>query len=129
MNIRVRRAKNALTIGRCIGLVTCAALILSGTPLMRTGYGQSGVKPNSDQQAATQDDDEKAVKIPAEQLDALVAPIALYPDPLLAQTLAASTYPLEIVQLQQWLEKHKGLKDKALADAVAKESWDPSVQA
>src|SRR5262249_2458663 len=55
--------------------------------------------------------------------------IALYPDPLLAQTLAASTYPLEVIQLQQWLEKNKTLKDKALADAVAKESWDPSVQA
>jgi hypothetical protein len=71
----------------------------------------------------------KAAKIPAEQLDSLVAPIALYPDPLLAQALAASTYPLEIIQLQQWLAKNKGLKDKALADAVAKESWDPSVQA
>ena len=53
-------------------------------------------------------------KIPAEQLDSLVAPIALYPDPLLAQTLVASTYPLEIVQLQQWLGKNKELKDKAL---------------
>src|SRR3954465_13535647 len=69
------------------------------------------------------------VKIPAEQLDSLVAPIALYPDPLLAQTLVASTYPLELVQLQQWLEKHKGLKDKALVDAVSKESWDASIQA
>lgn len=68
-------------------------------------------------------------KIPAEQLDALVAPIALYPDPLLAQTLAAATYPLEIVQLQQWLQKNPSLKDKALADAVAKQPWDPSVQA
>ena len=68
-------------------------------------------------------------KISPEQLDSLVAPIALYPDPLLAQTLAASTYPLEVIQLQQWLEKNKTLKDKALADAVAKESWDPSVQA
>ena len=58
-----------------------------------------------------------------------MAPIALYPDPLLAQALAASTYPLEIIQLQQWLEKNKNLKDKALADAVAKQSWDPSVQA
>jgi len=70
-----------------------------------------------------------AAKIPAEQLDSLVAPIALYPDPLLAQTLAASTYPLEIIQLHQWLEKNKGLKDKALADAIAKQPWDPSVQA
>src|SRR5205809_2551295 len=68
-------------------------------------------------------------KIPPDDLDSLVAPIALYPDPLLAQTLAASTYPLEIIQLFQWLEKHPTLKDKALADAVAKESWDPSIQA
>jgi hypothetical protein len=68
------------------------------------------------------------VKLSADQLDSLVAPIALYPDPLLAQTLAASTYPLEIVQLQQWLAKNPGLKDKALADAVAKQPWDPSIQ-
>src|ERR1700758_1537150 len=72
--------------------------------------------------------EEAAPKIPAEQLDSLVAPIALYPDPLLAQTLAASTYPLEIVQLSQFMVNNKTLKDKALADAVAKQSWDPSVQ-
>jgi Protein of unknown function (DUF3300) len=65
----------------------------------------------------------------SDQLGSLVAPIALYPDPLLAQVLAASTYPLEIVQLQQWLAKHKDLKDKALVDAVQRENWDPSVQA
>jgi Protein of unknown function (DUF3300) len=68
-------------------------------------------------------------QIPPDQLDSLVAPIALYPDPLLAQVLAASTYPVEIIQLQQWLAKNSGLKDKALADAVAKQPWDPSVQA
>src|SRR4029434_11009009 len=73
--------------------------------------------------------EEEAPKIPAEQLDSLVAPIALYPDPLLAQTLAASTYPLEIVQLQQWTDQNKNLKEKALANAVAKQPWDPSVQA
>jgi hypothetical protein len=71
----------------------------------------------------------QAAKIPPDQLDSLVAPIALYPDPMLAQTLAAATYPLEIIQLQQWLTKNPGLKDKALADAAAKEPWDPSVQA
>jgi hypothetical protein len=57
-----------------------------------------------------------------------VAPIALYPDPLLAQVLAASTYPLEIIQLQQWLLKHPDLKGEALAAAVEKENWDPAVQ-
>src|SRR6266478_3387871 len=72
---------------------------------------------------------DQASKIPPDQLDSLVAPIALYPDPMLAQTLAASTYPLELIQLQQWLAKNPGLKDKALADAVAKQPWDPSIQA
>ena len=66
--------------------------------------------------------------LPPDQLDALVAPIALYPDSLLAQTLAAATYPLEIIQLQQWMAKNPNLKDKALADAVGKQPWDPSVQ-
>jgi hypothetical protein len=70
-----------------------------------------------------------AAKIPSEQLDSLVAPIALYPDPLLSQTLVASTYPLEVVQLQQWLAQHKDLKENALADAVKKQDWDPSIQA
>lgn len=67
-------------------------------------------------------------KMPMAQIEALVAPIALYSDPLLAQVLVASTYPLEIIQLQQWMEKHSGLKDKALADSVAKQPWDPSIQ-
>src|SRR5712664_3794200 len=71
----------------------------------------------------------QAPKIPPDQLDSLVAPIALYPDPMLAQTLSASTYPLELIQLQQWLAKNPGLKDKALADTVAKQTWDPSIQA
>ena len=69
-----------------------------------------------------------AATIPPDQLDSLVAPIALYPDPLLAQVLAASTYPVEIIQLQQWLAKNPGLKDQALEDAVSKQPWDPSVK-
>src|SRR5437588_2185302 len=71
---------------------------------------------------------EEAPKLPNDQLDSLVAPIALYSDPLLAQTLAASTYPLEIIQLQQWMDRNKNLQGKALGDAVAKQPWDPSVQ-
>ena len=98
--------------------ILCAALLIPGEPLLLAQTQQS---TSTGQQAAA--------KIPADQLDSLVAPIALYPDPLLAQTLAASTYPLEIIQLQQWLSKNSGLKDKALADAVAKQQWDPSVQA
>jgi hypothetical protein len=73
--------------------------------------------------------EQAAPKIPNDQLDSLVAPIALYPDPLLSQALVASTYPLEVIQLQQWLVKNKNLKGDALAAAVTKESWDPSIQA
>jgi hypothetical protein len=76
----------------------------------------------------TTSDTEQAAKLPNDQLDSLVAPIALYSDPLLAQTLAASTYPLEVIQLQQWMQKNKNLQGKALADAVAKQPWDPSIQ-
>ena len=73
--------------------------------------------------------EQAARKIPHDQLDSLVAPIALYPDSLLAQILAASTYPLEIVELEQWLKRNPNLKDQALAEAVARQPWDPSVQA
>jgi hypothetical protein len=83
----------------------------------------------ADPQAPAPSTANAAPLIPANQLDSLVAPIALYPDPLLAQVLAASTYPLELMQLQQWLTRNSGLKDKALADAVAQQPWDPSVQA
>jgi hypothetical protein len=70
-----------------------------------------------------------AVKLTADQLDSLVAPIALFPDPLLSQALVASTYPLELVQAQQWVEKNKNLKGDELTKAVEKQGWDPSVQA
>src|SRR5262249_40902179 len=53
---------------------------------------------------------EQAPRLSAEQLESLVAPIALYPDPLLAQVLVASTYPLDVVQAQQWLAKNSTLK-------------------
>ena len=98
--------------------MVCAALLVPGEAFL---LAQS--------QPATGTAQTEGAKIAPDQLDSLVAPVALYPDPLLAQVLAAATYPLEIIQLQQWLDKNKGLKDKALADAVAKEPWDPSVQA
>ena len=101
----------------------CVALLTQGD----YAAAQAPQAESAVQQTTTTESD--APIIPNDQLDSLVAPIALYPDPLLAQTLAASTYPLEIIQLQQWMERNKDLKDKALADAVAKQPWDPSVQA
>jgi hypothetical protein len=63
------------------------------------------------------------------ELDQLVAPIALYPDPLLAQVLMASTYPLEIVQAARFAEANKSLTGDKLDEALAKEDWDASVKA
>ncbi|MGA7462207.1 MAG: DUF3300 domain-containing protein [Candidatus Korobacteraceae bacterium] len=65
----------------------------------------------------------------ASQIDALVAPIALYPDALVAQVLAASTFPNEVVEADQWLKDNQNLQGTALAEAVNKQPWDPSVQA
>jgi len=64
-----------------------------------------------------------------EQIDSLVAPIALYPDELVSQILVASTYPLEIVQAYQWVQQHPELKGQDLTKAAQQQSWDPSVQA
>src|SRR5258707_4166379 len=65
---------------------------------------------------------------PAE-LESLVAPIALYPDQLVAQTLAASTYPSEIVEAARWLNNNSSLKGDSLVKAAAQQNWEPSVQA
>src|ERR1700745_3754408 len=117
MNQRISQLTSFRQLLRSVVSVICIALLAAGEPaplLARPAIPQN---------------EEQAPKIPNDQLDSLVAPIALYPDPLLAQVLAASTYPLEIIQLQQWLAQHKDLKDKALADAVTKQDWDPSIQA
>jgi hypothetical protein len=94
--------------------VVCALLLISGSA--------TSAAPELARQQANAPAEE-ASKIPNDQLDSLVAPIALYPDPLLAQTLAASTYPLELIQLQQWLAKNSGLKDKALGGNLTLE-WN-----
>jgi len=65
----------------------------------------------------------------AEQIDSLIAPIALYPDELVSQILVAATYPLEIVQAYQWLGQHSDLKGQELTAAAQKQNWDPSIQA
>ena len=98
--------------------ILCIGLLLPGATSIASAQTPAPAPPA----------EQAAAKLPADQLDSLVAPIALYPDPLLSQTLVASTYPLEVIQLQQWLAKNKGLNEKALAEAVKKQDWDPSIQ-
>jgi uncharacterized membrane protein YgcG len=64
-----------------------------------------------------------------QELDELLAPIALYPDALLSQILMASTYPLEIVEAARWSKANPGVKDKALEEAMQTQTWDASVKA
>jgi hypothetical protein len=122
------RSKLLKKIGQNALAVLCSFLLLQmGSPLA----AQTQQKPDSPvpkEANANVPEPQDAVQISPDQLDSLVAPIALYPDPMLAQVLAASTYPLELMQLQQWLAKNKDLKDKALEDAVSKQPWDPSIQ-
>src|SRR4030088_1145534 len=65
----------------------------------------------------------------ADQLEQLVAPIALYPDALVAQILGAATFPDQIAAADGWLQQNKSLTGTALMQAVDKQTWDPSVKA
>jgi hypothetical protein len=99
--------------------VVCAFLLVAPTPY-------SLAEPLPMNQAATTQDQPL---LSSGQLESLVAPIALYADPILGQVLVASTYPLEIVHAAQWLDQNASLSGKALADAAAKQPWEASVQA
>jgi hypothetical protein len=85
--------------------------------------------PQPQQQPAQQPQQQpEQQRLTQQQIQQLVAPIALYPDALLAQVLAASTYPLEVTMAARWAEKNQNLKGPALEEAMQKEPWDPSVK-
>src|SRR5689334_17889894 len=71
---------------------------------------------------------EATAPLKQEEIEQIVAPIALYPDPLISQILMASTYPLDIVQADRWAKQNTKLKGDALTDALEKQNWDPSVK-
>jgi hypothetical protein len=104
--------KNNQAIAPILGILCSLMLPVPGNAML---LGQQAPPPG---QALSPD-----------QLDGLVAPIALYPDPLLSQILVASTYPLELVQAWQWLQRNPGLAGAALTQAAQQQTWDPSVQA
>jgi hypothetical protein len=105
MNI-VKLSKQFLTVIFCVSL--------AGFSVQAESRGQQPTPPAP---PSTQD------------LRQLVAPIALYPDALVAQVLAASTYPTEIVEADRWMQSHSGLTGQALAQQVDQQPWDPSVKA
>jgi hypothetical protein len=106
--------------------VISVALLFVMFPQPGAGRQDAGAPPAQQQQApqgppyATQGPD---------QLDQLVAPIALYPDSLVSQILAAATFPEQVVEADRWVQTHADLKGDALAQAVDQMPWDPSVKA
>ena len=107
-----------------IGKVLLASALLISAPII--AVAQTSEPGNSPPTVQSQPSDQL---LKPEQLEALVAPIALYPDDLLANVLAASTYPLEVVQADRWLKERKNLKGDALKTEVEKQAWDDSVKA
>jgi hypothetical protein len=108
-----------------VPIILVSALLGIGT--FGWAQEQNQTIPPPEQQAQAQPVPQQVLS--ADQLDNLVAPIALYPDPLLGQMLVASTYPLELVEASQWLQRHPDLKGQALVDAAKQQPWDPSIQA
>jgi len=111
---RRNRAGRVCTVGLVL------ALVLAAAPL----HAQDSTSGSSSSAASSSD--EKPVS--QAELEQLVAPIALYPDALVAQVLMASTYPLEVVEAARWRKAHEDLKGEDLEDALQKETWDASVK-
>lgn len=79
--------------------------------------------------AQEMDNPDPSDKFSREELAQMLAPIALYPDVLLAQVLMASTYPIEVIEADRWVKKNPGLKGEALDHALLEQDWDPSIKA
>jgi Protein of unknown function (DUF3300) len=99
------------------GVVVFAFLLF-----VRVGLGQSVPPPPAPANVG------QAKLLSAQQLDNLVAPIALYPDPLVGEVLAASTYPFEIAEAEQWVQDHPKSKPSKLMKEAKKQNWDPSIE-
>src|SRR5258705_12033079 len=115
------------------------AILLAAPPLPRAQQAQPAQQrapqtqqaapaPAQQPAAAAQPGDNDVQPFKPEELEAIVAPIALYPDPLVAQVLMAATYPLEVIQAARLMKSKPNLKDQALNDELKKYEWDDSVK-
>jgi hypothetical protein len=124
-----KRGDISMFIKRMFAFVLSMSLVVA-TPFV--GVAQQSTEELSGQPQASQPQDQSAtplVKQTPEQLQQLVAPIALYPDELVAEVLAAATYPTQVVEADRWLQANKNLQGKELGDEVDKQPWDSSVKA
>jgi Protein of unknown function (DUF3300) len=108
-------------------MTRCVSLLVVLTIMAAASLPAAAQQPAPTPTPAPSETDQTLLK--PEQLEALVAPIALYPDALLANLLAAATYPLEVVEADRWIKENKNLKGDALKTAVDKKGWDDSIKA
>jgi uncharacterized protein DUF3300 len=111
-----------------IAVAAPMVLLVASLPVFaqdQQGQPQPQQQPQQEPQHQQQPQQQQLTQ---QQVQQLVAPIALYPDALLAQVLTASTYPLEVTLAARWAEKNPNLKGAALEEAMQKEPWDPSVK-
>ena len=132
----------ALQLKRMTGLL---AVILFLSAISFSGYGLSGsqeaaaqtsseAEQNTEDVAASTEDDaplelDEDEKLSTEELEQLVAPIALYQDALLSQVLMASTYPLEVVEADRWVKANPDIQDEKLEEAMVDQDWDSAIKA
>src|SRR5436853_2745080 len=114
----VMKMKMNLSKRILVALLSCLLVQFTAQAGSSTSASQSGQQPQGPAAGQT-----------PQELQQLVAPIALYPDALVAQILAASTYPTEIVEADRWMQSHSNLKGEELAKEVDKQDWDLSVKA
>src|SRR5215831_11295509 len=103
--------------------VALCFILVAGPLEFAYGYQEPAAAPQS-----APPDSAPAPQSP-EQIQALVAPIALYPDALVAQVLSAATFPDQVAQAADWMQQHKNLNGQALMQEADKQPWDPSVKA
>src|SRR5271165_5118471 len=119
--------KRALSLALCLALLAVTMPIDAGALMLF--QGQEPAPPSTPTSAPASDYSGQGAPMTAAELQGLVAPIALYPDALVAQILSASTYPDQVAIADNWLQQNKNLTGSALAQAVNGQTWDPSVKA
>ncbi len=109
---------------RTLSVVLSLIFVTVSSPIPMNGYKNPAPTPPADSGTPTD-----STPMSASQLQALVAPIALYPDSLVAQILTAATFPDQVAIGNYWMQHNNGLAGSALMQAVDKQSWDPSIKA
>src|SRR5271168_3887989 len=123
------------TTRETLSSVMCLTLLVLGAPgqpafaFQDQTPSQTQSQPQASSPSGTSSAAPTAAPLTADQLDALVAPIALYPDALVAQVLGAATFPDQVAIADYWVAQNTSLTGTALATAVNNQSWDASVKA